>query len=422
MISSPRLFLRKLFDCAIAAIDPRKAMEAHLPPPPMGRTVIIAAGKAAAAMMAGFEEATRVHWPADAIEKISGLVLCPPGYGLANLQTSIAEAGYPASDTTGLRAAAAIPALLSGLSKDDLLLVLLSGGSDELLTLPAPGLSLDDKLMILRELLASGASPEQVICVRKHLSAFKGGRLAAMAWPAQVITLTLSDLPGDDPSIISLGPTVADTTTARAALDILKSYRLEIPFAVSQFLRQPSMETPKPNDPRIEKASYTVILRPVDALLAAQKTACSAGITSLVLSDSFNGSIHDAALIMAGIASSVDRLHLPVAPPCVLLAGGMLLSRGCRNNEFSLALALALKSHKNITAISCDTDGLDGLCAAAGALIGPDTLSLAQAKGFNPLRELEYGNAATVFESLNDWVITGPTWTSVNDFHALLIM
>ncbi len=418
-IVSPRAFLLDLFHAALAAADPARTLAAHLPPRPKGRTVVVGAGKAAAAMAAALEAC----WDGP----LSGLVICPYGYGQPTGRIAVAEAGHPVPDAAGFRAATRMLALLDGLGADDLVIALISGGGSALMSLPAPGLSLDDKQAVTRGLLLSGASIAEINCLRKHLSAVKGGRLALAAWPAPLHALVVSDVPGDDPSVIASGPTVADPTTAREALEIVRKYRLEIPFAVIQFLKRQTEETPKPGDPRLERSSLAIITRPAEALLAAADTARRAGVTPLVLGDALEGESREVARALAGMALSAARLGLPAAPPCVLLSGGETTvtvrgrGQGGPNGEFALALALALKGRNNISAIACDTDGMDGASGAAGALVLPDSLARAHAKGIDVPALLAQNDSSGLFAPLGDLVQTGPTRTNVNDFRAIFI-
>ena len=414
-----RLFLTDLLNSALAAADPAARLPAHLPPRPKGRTVVVGAGKAAAAMAAAVE----AHWDGP----LSGLVICPYGHGLPTSRIEVAEAGHPVPDGAGFRAATRMLGLLDGLTEDDLVLALISGGGSALMALPAPGLSLEDKQMVNRGLLMSGAPIAEINCVRKHLSAVKGGRLAIAAWPAQVHTLAVSDVPGDDPAIIASGPTVADPTTALQAMEIVRRYKLEIPFAVIQFLRKAALETPKPGDPRLARCSLSIIARPSDALEAAAQTARAAGVTPILLGDAIEGEAREVARAMAGMAMSAARIGQPAPPPCVLISGGETTvtvqgrGQGGPNGEFAAALALALDGRNNISAIACDTDGMDGASGAAGAFVSPDTLARARAKDIDARRILAHNDSSGLFGPLGDLIITGPTRTNVNDFRAILV-
>ena len=416
-----RTFLLDLFQTAIAAADPAKGVAAHLPPRPKGRTVVVGAGKAAAVMAAAVE----AHWDGP----LSGLVICPYGHAVPTERVKVVEAGHPVPGVAGFRAATELLACLDGLTEDDLVLALISGGGSALMALPAPGLSLDDKRIVTQGLLMSGAAIGEINCVRKHLSALKGGRLALAAWPASVHALLVSDVPGDDPQTIASGPTVADPTTAQQALEIIRRYRLEIPFAVIQFLRRSSEGTPKPGDPRLARSSVALVVRPADALRAAAEHARSVGVTPVLLGDAIEGESREVARALAGMALSVARLGQPAAGPCVLLSGGETSvtmrnrgrGKGGRNTEFALALAIALDGRNNISALACDTDGLDGSSGAAGAIVRPQTLVDSHAKGIDAQASLVQNDSASLFEALGDLVVTGPTRTNVNDFRAIYI-
>ncbi len=414
-----RRFLNDLLNAALAAADPAKSLPAHLPPKPKGRTVVVGAGKAAAAMAAAIE----ANWDGP----LSGLVICPYGHSLPTQHIEVAEARHPVPDVAGFRAATRMLALLDTLTADDLVIALISGGGSALMSLPAPGLSLDDKQTVNRGLLMSGAPIAEMNCVRKHLSAVKGGRLALAAWPASVHSLAVSDVPGDDPAVIASGPTVADPTTAQQALEIVRRYKLEIPFAVIQYLRKAGEETPKPGDPRLERCTYSIITRPADALRAAADVARAHGVTPILLGDAIEGESREVARAMAGMALSAARIAMPAQPPCVLLSGGETTvtvqgrGQGGPNGEFAAALTLALNGRNNISAIACDTDGMDGASGAAGAIVLPDTLDRAKAKDIDVRRILAHNDSSGLFGPLGDLIITGPTRTNVNDFRAIYI-
>jgi hydroxypyruvate reductase len=338
----------------------------------------------------------------------------------------VIEAAHPVPDRAGQEAAERILAMVKGLSADDLVLCLISGGGSALLTMPAPGITLETKQAISKALLRSGATIAEINCVRKHLSAIKGGRLAAACAPAKVVTLAISDVPGDDPSIIASGPTVADPTTCADALALLDRYGIRNDTAVSN-LRKCSEETPKPGDPRLARAEVILIATPQDALQAAAGVAVQAGIAPMILGDSIEGEARDVALAHADITRQVVHHRQPAKPPCVLLSGGETTvtvrgnGRGGRNAEFLLALALALDGQANIHALACDTDGIDGTNDNAGGMLSPDTLARAAALGLNARAHLADNNAYDFFSALGDLIVTGPTRTNVNDFRAILI-
>ena len=416
---SARAFLRRLFDAAIAAADPAKLIPRHLPAAPKGRTIVVGAGKASAAMARAFDE----HWTGE----LSGLVVTRYGHSAPCKRIEIVEAAHPVPDARGEAAARRILELVRGLTEDDLVVALISGGGSALLSAPAEGLSLADKQAVNRALLASGASIDEINCVRKHLSAIKGGRLAVAAYPARVVALLISDVPGDDPAVIASGPTVPDPTTYADARAILTKYGITPPPAVQSHLKSAGDETPKPGDARLARAEIHLIATPQASLMAAAEVAKSAGVAPLVLSDSIEGEAREVARVLAGIARQVHQYGQPIPAPCVLLSGGETTvtvrgkGRGGRNVEFLLALALALRGQPHTWAIAGDTDGVDGAEEIAGAIITPDTLDRAARRGMRAADSLADNDGHGFFESLGDQVVTGPTLTNVNDFRAVLI-
>jgi hydroxypyruvate reductase len=416
----PRALLRALFDAALAAADPRQAVPRHLPPAPAGRTLVVGAGKAAAAMAKAVEDS----WQGP----LDGLVVTRYGHAVDCRKIDVVEAAHPVPDAAGRRAAERILERVQGLAPEDLVLCLISGGGSALLALPAPGLALEDKQAVARALLACGADIAEMNCVRKHLSAVKGGRLAAAAAPAAVVTLAISDVPGDDPAVIASGPAVPDPTTFDEARAILEKYAIEPPPAVARHLAAAAEETPKPGDPRLAGVDFRLIARPQDALEAAAAAAKAVGIAPLILGDSIEGEAREVARVMAGIATQATHHGQPARPPCVLLSGGETTvtlrgqGRGGRNAEFLLALTLALNGQPGVHAIACDTDGIDGSEDNAGALIGPDTLARAAASGLDAKARLADNDAYGLFAALGDLVVTGPTLTNVNDFRAVLVL
>jgi hydroxypyruvate reductase len=408
-----------MFDAAIASAMPDKCIPAHLPAVPRGRTVVVGAGKASAAMAKAVED----HWPGP----LGGIVVTRYGHRVRTRDIEIIEAAHPVPDLAGREAAERILAAVKGLTEDDLVLCLISGGGSALMTLPAPGLTLQDKQAINRALLRSGANITEMNCVRKHLSAIKGGRLAAAAAPARVVTLTISDVPGDDPAVIASGPTVADRTTFADALAILNKYAITEPPQVLEHLRTAADETPKPGDPRLARSEVRMIATPQMALEAAAAVALEAGVRPLILGDAIEGESRDVALVHAGIARQVLRHRQPVPAPCVLLSGGETTvtvrgqGRGGRNVEFLLALAVALDGAAGVHALAGDTDGIDGAEETAGAIVAPDTLARAAALGVDAKARLADNDGHGFFEALGDTVVTGPTLTNVNDFRAVLI-
>jgi len=427
--SKIRECLCALFDAALAAADPARAIAAHLPQPVAGRTIVVGAGKASAAMACAFEKAWR--------GPLAGIVITRHGHAVAYRSVEIVEAAHPVPDQAGEAAARRILDLARGLGREDQLVCLLSGGGSALLTLPAPGLALADKQAVTRALLRSGATIGGINTVRKHLSAIKGGRLAAAAAPAQVLTLAISDVPGDDPAVIASGPTVPDPTSFADARAVLAKYRITPPDAVSAHLAAAAEETPKPGDPIFARTRFELIASPQQALAAAAETARARGITPIVLSDRIEGEARDVAAVHAAIALQVAAGHFRVGadivtPPAVLLSGGETTvtvrgtGRGGRNSEFLLAFAAALAKAPGdlpeIAALACDTDGIDGTEDNAGAIVYPDTIERAVAQGIAIDDKLAQNDGYGFFAALGDLVLTGPTLTNVNDFRAILIL
>ena len=417
----PRAFLQGLFGAALDAVAPAKCLPPHLPQPPAGgRTLVLGAGKAAAAMARSVEQ----HWQGE----LSGLVVTRYGHGVPCERITVVEAAHPVPDDAGRQAASRMLAMAASLTANDLVLCLISGGGSSLLALPAPGLTLEDKQGINRALLRSGATIAEINCVRKHLSAIKGGRLALACAPARVVTLLISDVPGDDPGTIASGPTLADPSTCADALAVLRKYSIDAPASVLEHLASSAGETPKPGAAGFERNSVHVIATAQDALEAGAAYARAAGITAHILSDAIEGEARDIAMMHAAMARQVGRRDQPFARPCVILSGGETTvtvsgkGRGGRNAEFLLSLAVALNGAPGVHAIACDTDGIDGSEDNAGALVGPDTLARARALGINPAALLDANDAYSFFDSLGDLVVTGPTRTNVNDFRALLIL
>jgi len=443
----PPALLRTLFDAAVAAADPARLLPGRLPPPPAGRTVVVGAGKAAASMAAAVERA----WPGP----LEGLVVTRYGHDALCERLEVVEAAHPVPDAAGRAAAGRILELAGGLGADDLLICLFSGGGSALLALPAPGVTLEDKQVVNKTLLRSGATIAEINCVRKHLSAIKGGRLAAAAHPARVVTYVISDVPGDDPSVIASGPTVPDPTTYAEALEVLARYGIAGPAALLEHLRAGAAseveETPKCGDPAFAADELTMLATAADALAAAAGCARAAGVAPLVLGDDLEGEARDrggahAALAIAcarggetaliglreavarGAAHLVDPVFFVPQAPLVLLSGGETTvtvhgsGRGGRNTEYLLGLALALDGHPAISALAGDTDGIDGSEDNAGALVTPDTLVRARQAGVDPVAALAANDAYGVFAALGDLVVTGPTRTNVNDFRAVLMV
>lgn len=411
--------LRAMFDAAIAAAQPALCLPPHLPPPPRGRTLVIGAGKASAAMARALED----HWDAS----LTGLVVTRYGYDVPCQRIEIVQAAHPVPDAAGLAAAARIQAMVSGLTADDLVIALVSGGGSSLLVAPGPGLTLADKQAINTTLLNSGATISEMNCVRRHLSALKGGRLAAACHPARVLTLLISDVPGDAPADIASGPTVADASSCADALAILDRYRIAVPAPVRERLARGEAETVKPGDPRLAGHETRLITTPQQALEAAAAVARAAGLTPHILGDSLEGEARDVGQVLAGLTRQVARRGQPFAAPCVLLSGGETTvtlrgqGRGGRNVECLLSLALGLNGLPGVHALAGDTDGVDGIEEIAGAVLRPDTLARAWALGLNPRQRLDDNDGHGFFQALGDAVVTGPTLTNVNDFRAIVI-
>ena len=428
----PQAFLRQLYDAAVLRALPLHNTAAYLPTPPKGRTVVLGAGKAGGAMA----QAVEALWPAD--KPMSGLVVTryghtPPRPAGVPERIEVVEASHPVPDAAGLAAAERILALTQGLTADDLVLCLISGGGSALLTLPADGLTLEDKQRINRDLLNSGAGIGEMNCVRKHLSRIKGGRLAAACAPAQVVTLTISDVPGDDPSVIASGPTVPDVTTCADAWAILQRYNIEVPAAIEAALKAGALETPKPS-PAWDRQPVHLIATPQQSLDAAAELARAAGINAYVLSDELEGESREVGKVHAALARAAAQGKGPFQKPCVILSGGETTvtirkqapgtpkGRGGRAGEFCLGLAVALQAQSNVWAIAADTDGIDGIEDNAGARVSPDTLARAEAAGVKAADCLDRNDAYGFFDALGDLVVTGPTHTNVNDFRAMLVL
>ena len=422
---NPRALLRQMFDAAVAAAQPALCLGAHLPAPPKGRTIVIGAGKASAAMARAFEDL----WTARDSSPLEGLVVTRYGYEVPCQHIEIIQAAHPVPDAAGLAAAQRIRERVTGLTSDDLVVALISGGGSSLLVEPGIGLTLQDKQAINAALLASGATISEMNCVRRHLSGIKGGRLAAACYPAKLLTLLISDVPGDSPMDIASGPTVGDTTTCAEALAITQRYQITLPPAARSLLESGAGETIKPEDARLQTSSVRLVTAPQMALEAAATVAQAAGYTPYILGDSLEGESRDVAKVLAGMARQVALRGQPFQRPCVLLSGGETTvtlkgkgkGRGGRNVELLLALAVALAGTPGIYALAGDTDGVDGAEEIAGAVLTPDTLARAWGSGMNPRSFLDNNDAHTFFQTLGDSVITGPTLTNVNDFRAILI-
>jgi len=440
--SDPRGFLLALFNAAVAQAVPGAASARFLPPPPKGRTLVLGAGKAGGSMAAAVD----ALWPRNA--PLSGLVVTrydyvPPAYRALQQQGAgrieVVEAAHPVPDDAGRRAARRIADLTRGLTQDDLVLCLISGGASSLLAMPADGITLEQKQAINKALLRSGAAIDEMNCVRKHLSAIKGGRLAAMCAPAQVVTLLISDVPGDAPQVIGSGPTVPDSTTCADALRILARYGIEVPPAARAGLESGALETPKPGDPRFAGHQVHMIATPQQSLEAAAALARDAGIGVHLLSDEIEGESREVGKVHAALARNIARRGQPFAKPCVVLSGGETTvtvktkgdgprgpgtrpGQGGRATEFLLGCAIALQGQPGVHVLAGDTDGIDGVEDNAGAIVTPSTLARAQALGLKAADYLDANDAYHFFKPLGDLVVPGPTFTNVNDFRALLIL
>jgi hydroxypyruvate reductase len=415
-----RAALRAIFDAAVAAADPRKMLAAHLPEKPRGRCVVVGAGKSAAVMAAALEAA----WPD---VPLSGVVVTRYGHAVPTARIEVIEASHPVPDANSELAARRILAAVQGLGPDDLVIALISGGGSALMALPAPGLTFADKQALNRALLACGATISEMNCLRKHLSAIKGGRLAAAAAPARVVTLAISDVPGDDPAVIASGPTVPDPTTFADARALLARYDINPSQAVAARLAQDADETPKPG--QLPHTEFRMIATPAMALAACADKARALGLTPLILGDALEGESRELGIVMAGIARSIATHGAPISAPALLLSGGETTvtigtgptGKGGRNTEFLLGLAIALAARPNIWATAGDTDGIDGSDDAAGAIVTPDTIARARAGGLDPRALLAGHDSYTLFDTIGDLIRTGPTLTNVNDIRAILV-
>jgi glycerate 2-kinase len=407
--------MKAMFDAAVKAALPEVTLPAFMPKPPKGRTIVVGAGKASAAMARAFEQ--NYNAP------LEGLIVTRYGHAVKCERIEIVEAAHPVPDDAGTKAAARILQMMHDLTEDDLMVALISGGGSALLSLPVDGVSVEDKRAVNLALLKSGAPIGEMNCVRKHLSKIKGGRLAIAAYPARVVTLVISDVPGDDLASVASGPTVADSTTFAEARAILAKYAIEVPASVTRHLAEAKNETPK----QLNNAFVHCIASPQQSLEAAARIAAAAGYTPLILGDAIEGEARDVGIVMAGIALQAHRFGQPVKPPCAIISGGETTvtvkgtGAGGRNVEFLLSLALKLNGTEKIHALAADTDGIDGAREVAGAIITPTTLVRARNLGFDPWASLANNDGHGFFAALNDQLITGPTLTNVNDFRVMLV-
>ncbi len=412
---APNKILRAMFAAAVEAALPKHAIPKFMPRKPRGRTIVIGAGKASAAMAQSFEK----HWR----HPLEGLIVTRYGHGAKTKHIEVVEAAHPVPDEAGMKAAGRIMNLMQGLTKDDLVVALISGGGSSLLSLPADGISAEDKRAVNRALLKSGAPIQDMNIVRKHLSNIKGGRLAAASYPARVETLVISDVPGDDLAAVASGPTVPDPSTFAQARAVIAKYGIEVPASVKRHLAEAKHETPK----HLDNARARCIASPQQSLMAAAKVARDAGYRPIILGDAIEGEARDVGFVMAGIALQARRFGQPIKLPCAIISGGETTVTvrgqgvGGRNVEFLLALAIKLNGAAGIHALAADSDGIDGGADVAGAVINATSLTRARKLGIDPWTELSNNNAHEFFKRLGDQVITGPTLTNVNDIRIVLV-
>lgn len=411
--------LKELYGAALAAADPLRVLPAHLPPRPAGRTVVVGVGKAAAAMA----QALEAHWDGP----LSGVVAVPRGATLPLTSIRQVEASHPVPDASSVAAGRQLMQAVAGLAPDDLVIALVSGGGSALCAVPPDGVGLEEKRAITDALLRRGATIREINTVRKHMSAIKGGRLAAQAWPARVATLLISDIPGDEAALIASAPTLPDASTCRQALAVLQRYGVELSAGLAAALAAGALESPKPGDARFASHTHAIVACAQDGLEAAASLARARGWPVHILSDAMEGNAADLALAHAAIARQVRQRGQPFSAPCIVLSGGEATvtvkgqGRGGRNTEFALALGIALDGQPGVYALSAGTDGLDGSGAAAGACIHPATLALARSHGLDAAASLNDNDSFTFFDALGSTVVTGPTQTNINDVRAMLI-
>jgi glycerate 2-kinase len=418
-IADPRAFLEGLFHAAVAAADPEKVLAANLPARPKGRTIVIGAGKGAAQMARAFERL----WEG----QLSGVVVTRYGYAVPCERIEVLEAAHPVPDENGLRASARLTEAVSGLTEDDLVVALICGGGSALLPAPAGDLTLEDEIAVNRALLASGAQISAMNALRKQISRIKGGRLAALAYPARVVSLVVSDIPGDNPALVASGPTIADPSTQADALRIIDRYRLALPQTVLAHLNDPVAAAPQPDDPCFARNEVKVIASAAVSLDAAAAAVRARGIEAVVLSDAMEGEAAEVGRVHAAIAREVASRDRPFAKPVVILSGGETTvtirgrGKGGRNSEFLLSLALALDGHPGIHALAADTDGIDGSEDNAGAFADGETGHRLSGLNLDAASLLLQNDSWTAFSRLGDLFVPGPTGTNVNDFRAILV-
>ncbi|MBV1833644.1 glycerate kinase type-2 family protein [Novacetimonas pomaceti] len=418
-MSEERAFLTRLFRAAVAAADPEVVLRPFLPSPPAGRTVVVGAGKGVAQLARALERA----WDAP----LSGIVVTRYGYGVQCERIRVVEASHPVPDAAGLEATRLLFDAVAGLAPDDLVIALVCGGGSALLPAPVEGLDLSDEIALNEVLLASGAPISVMNMIRKQVSRIKGGRLAAAAWPARVVTLVVSDIPGDDPALVASGPTVPDPGTRHDALAAIERYGIAVPPAIMRHLRHAMTDAPRPDDPVFQRNTVQVIASAARSLEAAAEVAAAEGIRAAILSDSMEGESRDVAQVHAAIAREIVLRNRPFPRPVVLLSGGETTvtlrgdGMGGRNSEFALAFALGINGMAGIHALAADTDGIDGSEDNAGAFADASTASRLYQRGMDPAIFLRRNDAWTAFSCLGDLFVTGPTGTNVNDFRVILI-
>lgn len=414
-----RAFLTSLFDAAVGAADPLTGIRTHLPARPKGRTVVIGAGKGSAQMAAALEQC----WEGP----LEGLVVTRYGFAAKCAHIEIIEASHPVPDAAGLVASGRLLKLVEGLTEDDLVIALISGGGSALLPSPAGSLTLEDEIAVNKALLASGAPIAAMNVIRKHLSTIKGGRLAVAAYPARVVSLVVSDIPGDDPALVASGPTVPGAGTRSEALDLIRLYKIELPAAVMAHIAKAEADAPRPDDPRFARNEVHVIASAGVSLEAAAEAARRAGIAAAILSDAIEGEAREAAHVHAAIAREILHRDRPFKKPIVLLSGGETTvtltgkGKGGRNSEFLLSLAIDIDGHTGIYAMAADTDGIDGSEDNAGAFADAGTVARLRSAGIDPAVMLRNNDAWSAFNAIGDLFVPGPTGTNVNDLRAILI-
>ncbi len=415
----PRSFLRQTFDAAVMAADPIHGIRQHLPEKPKGRTIVVGAGKASAQMAAALE----TLWQGPMV----GVVVTRYGFSALCKHIEVIEASHPVPDEAGLAASRRLLQAVGGLTADDLVIALISGGGSALLPSPAAGLNLADEIAVNQALLASGAPISAMNTIRKHISTIKGGRLAATAHPAKVVSFVVSDIPGDNPALVASGPTVPDIGNRQDALALIDAYRMSLPDAVMAHLKSSAADGLEPSDPRFTKDEVHVIASAAVSLEAAAEEARRHGIEAVILSDSIEGEARDVASVHAAIAREIATRNRPFATPVLLLSGGETTvtlrakGKGGRNSEFLLSFALGINGVAGIHAVAADTDGIDGSDDNAGAFADGHTVERMRKAGVDAKSMLMQNNAWTAFHAIDDLLVTGPTGTNVNDFRAILI-